>query len=474
MKSGDEAYNNALITNINDLNAALAKCETDQVTLTCFVNENLTDQARQSLVFKESKTGHGSTIQNEGVRLNQTYMRKFFNNNGKGYGWEVLNETGTRTKKDIKNYMVKTYPESSSNGWQNTKTIVGSSWPKNQSDLEKYQKACMSRNRDENGDGKISDSELKWYLPALDQYIGAWIGADALGEARLYTNNALEGLHYVSSTKRGSNGQGHFMVLWAEEGSAYGDVNGSVTYGLATTKYQLRCIRNYDGGDNIPNVDPTSYYDYSGGVFTMYLLPASYRNPQNVGELSTDGGHLGTDNKLYEKFELGDVKENVSSFDDQKNKADKDESVCSEEVNGGIKDGYIYEKYYTGNWWNTSYAYFKKVDRNGTYGYNKGILSKNARNKEYVMVSKEEAVQTNGWRLPNQREFTLMSIVSALEKANDSNNEYISRTISAFSYGGTALYRGFMFDGTNVHLSNKNASAELTSTKKVRCVRDKI
>ncbi len=205
----------------------------------------------------------------------------------------------------------------------------------------------------------------------------------------------------------------------------------------------------------------------------MYLLSASYRNLQDKGELSTDGGHLGTDNKLYEGFELGDTKGNVSSFDDQKNKADKDESVCSEEVNGGIKDGYIYEKYYTGNWWNTSYAYFRKVDRNGTYGYNEGILSKKARNKKYVMVSKEEAVQTNGWRLPNQREFTLMSIVSALGDADGGAKEYISRTISAFSYGGTAPYRGFMYDGENVHLSDKEAFTELTSTKKVRCVRDK-
>lgn len=472
-KSGNNEYNSALITNIDKLNEALAKCETDQVTLTCFVDENLTDQARQSLVFKESKTGHGSTIQNEGIRLNQTYMRKFFNNDGKGYGWEVLNETGTRTKGDITDYMVATYTaNSSSNGWQNTKTIVGSNWPNNQSELEKFQKACMSRNRDEDGDGEIDDNELKWYLPALDQYIGAWMGADALGEARLYTNNALEGLHYVSSTKRKISED--FMVLWAEEGSAYGDVNGSISYGLDSTKYQLRCVRNYNGGDNTPNVTPASYYKYDDNKFTMYLLPASYRNFQDKGELSTDGGHLGTDNKLYEGFELGDVKKDVSSFDDQKNKADKDKSVCSEEV-GGIKDGYIYEKYYTGYWFNTSYAYFKKVDSGGKYGYNYAgdILSDNAKTKNYVMVSKEEAVQTNGWRLPNQREFTLMSIVKALENADSGTQEYISRTISAFSYGGKASYRGFMYDSSNIHLSGKDEQDELESIKKVRCVRDK-
>ena len=40
--------------------------------------------------------------------------------------------------------------------------------------------ACLTRNRDFNGDGKITDDELRWYTPARDQMLGLWIGEPAL------------------------------------------------------------------------------------------------------------------------------------------------------------------------------------------------------------------------------------------------------------------------------------------------------
>ena len=44
-------------------------------------------------------------------------------------------------------------------------------------------RACMSRNRDENGNGRIDADEVKWYLATVDQYKGLWIGEDLLPPA---------------------------------------------------------------------------------------------------------------------------------------------------------------------------------------------------------------------------------------------------------------------------------------------------
>ena len=42
--------------------------------------------------------------------------------------------------------------------------------------------ACLQRNRDENGDGKIDQTETKWYLASSGQYISLWLGRSSLSE----------------------------------------------------------------------------------------------------------------------------------------------------------------------------------------------------------------------------------------------------------------------------------------------------
>lgn len=51
--------------------------------------------------------------------------------------------------------------------------------------------ACLTRNRDFNGDGEISGDELRWYTPSLDQVLGIWVGEPGLpsAESALYTND---------------------------------------------------------------------------------------------------------------------------------------------------------------------------------------------------------------------------------------------------------------------------------------------
>lgn len=108
-------------------------------------------------------------------------------------------------------------------------------------------KACMSRNRDLNGDGIIQDNEIRWYAPAVNQYIGLWIGEEVMStEAKLFNKQtstlskdndpACRMLYYTST--RGIN------TYFSEEGMATNNHNGTWKATL------IRCVRNLQSNDN--------------------------------------------------------------------------------------------------------------------------------------------------------------------------------------------------------------------------------
>lgn len=156
---------------------------------------------------------------------------------------------------------------------------------------------CMNRNRDENGNGKIDESELKWFLPTSRQYELAALGHYSLQDPLFnynqfvnYTpasfnpdierhgaqilaisNNSLQGqnawkYHYVASD---------FQTLTSEE------MANSPTYGIKadyqSKPYEMRCMRNL-GGE----------YDKYGSIIEdgLYDLPAPYnyvsKTPQSL------------------------------------------------------------------------------------------------------------------------------------------------------------------------------------------------
>ncbi|MBO8486180.1 MAG: DUF4906 domain-containing protein [Bacteroidetes bacterium] len=125
--------------------------------------------------------------------------------------------------------------------------------------------ACLSRNRDLNGDSYIDDNEIRWYMPSINEYIRMGMGANAISnEAQLYTGDKdnlddgtypvdflLDGALYVTSTYRTDytgNSQNK-TVFWAvEKGSYGGQIN---EYGDKL----IRCVRllpaDVDGSMNV-------------------------------------------------------------------------------------------------------------------------------------------------------------------------------------------------------------------------------
>lgn len=108
-------------------------------------------------------------------------------------------------------------------------------------------KACMSRNRDLNGNGTIDDDEIRWYAPAVNQYIGLWIGEEVMStEAKLFNKQTstlskdndpgCRMLYYTST--RGIN------TYFSEEGMATNNHNGTWKATL------IRCVRNLQSNDN--------------------------------------------------------------------------------------------------------------------------------------------------------------------------------------------------------------------------------
>lgn len=169
---------------------------------------------------------------------------------------------------------------------------------------------CLQRNRDLDGDGKIDSDEIRWYLPATNQYTGLWIGKDALNpEARLFQEDPMsftesDNNHYVSS-----NG----VRFWAEEGASTG--SNTSPYPLTTTPFKTRCARNLGGyyrGTPKQNEEPIDYASptLKFGIVTSIDLTnlnpnARRRFKQDV--LLDNGEHNGADlNRPYAKFEVSD------------------------------------------------------------------------------------------------------------------------------------------------------------------------
>lgn len=130
--------------------------------------------------------------------------------------------------------------------------------------------ACLSRNRDLNGDGIINPNEIRWYLASLNEYIRMGIGSNAISStAKLYhgVKNDMNIYYYPSSyIQYGSlyftSSASDKRCYWAVEKGSYSSISSS--YG---TELPIRCIRilpainDQQDISNLQNIITASTYE---------------------------------------------------------------------------------------------------------------------------------------------------------------------------------------------------------------------
>ncbi len=270
---------------------------------------------------------------------------------------------------------------------------------------------CLSRNRDENGNGTIDADEIKWYLPALQQTLTIWYGYPSLGnDAKLF----IDYQGYFTSTLK----QQH-RVWYIDEGVSFGGYSGASGWlfgyrgssSNATGLLGVRCARTLKNSSVGPTA--TTEIDPKTKVISLKTLgKESVRTSTVTGEYSS---HIRNEepDKLPVAFQVAD---------------------------DVIKDG------------NEPLLFTLTQVQEGSLCHD-------------YYAQDGENVGEGGWRVPNEREFGLMVKHSAEGGYSMDNcmarTKYIRRFDDNPSTSGYFYWRNLNTDYKEV---NKN--------HKVRCVRD--
>lgn len=183
---------------------------------------------------------------------------------------------------------------------------------------------CMSRNRDNNGNGVIDRDEIRWYLASVRQLIGMYVGDGVLeSSVRIYNRSTADRLsddparwrqHVISSTKYLNKNEP--TIIWGEEGISTGDISGSLAEG--NTKFTVRCVRNLGMANDAPiNKTPDDYIQYSKNADGSYTFECTHINESALRYYSSREldyeDERATANCLYKKFETAPADQSWTS-----------------------------------------------------------------------------------------------------------------------------------------------------------------
>lgn len=417
------------------------------VYVTCFIDENYysdrewtkyanqTDSRRLYIAndFQLSKDGKSSYAEAKYV-IEQNSIWTFYrlDNSLKPYGVETVSE-----EEEIENFSVNYsgYSSSYKDDWNGytvasnyykanslytpggaiKKRSASTSEPAKQDLYTDAYRACMSRNRDENGNGNIDADEVKWYLATVDQYKGLWIGESELPtQAKLFDPTDANWVKLDDAIKSAENNNTntdqalspwHFFtastqaVFWPEEGAS------TSPWGLGWSKAsKVRCVRTLESNSD-GRKDPDVFYD------------APVKNADGSYDITlrvTDGA--GRD------FQSGPVPCTLERGEATQNKVSRKFRVDSGNLAGT---------------------------------FNRAQITSSATSPD-VLVKKEADVcwkNKNGsadepWRVPNQKELLVMSVV-----ASNGTNSFKLDNITDFLWSNT-YFTGLV---KNYKLFNKDS-----------------
>lgn len=401
--------------------------------------------------------------------ISQLSMQTFYNSRSmaiNAFGIETYNETpiipfgsppvnGTLDDSDGRNNQIRLlnedpdgnqygdwnkYIDASQNGWYSTTSTDRTKHKLKESAYKGADQkrvanayyACLSRNRDLNGNGKIDDNEVRWYLASLNEYIRMGIGAGAISNAaQLYMGDKsmmvkesypseyinLGSLYYTSSSadKR---------VYWAVEKGSYGAVGSSYN----GANLPIRCIRI------LPAIK-TGVQDASA-VYGIVATPTVVQEEKNGMIVLNFKGRLVDD--LYRGY----VEGSLGPHDE-----DDDENSFYEGV-------FVAKDYLR--------------DRDGILTYRlQDVIGAGV-----SMVNPCAGYSEGGygnWRVPNLVELSAMNALGLLNECKDNNNTN-DQAISCTQFSNLAVRYGFARSSL-LFCPGANGN-ELESEYRIRCVRD--
>lgn len=431
------------------------------VYVTCFIDENYyadrewtkyanqTDSRRLYFAndFQLSKDGKSSYAEAKYV-IEQNSIWTFYrlDRNLKPYGVETISE-----EEEIENFSVNYsgYSSSYKDDWKgytvasnyykanSLYTPLGAikirsastSEPAKQDLYTDAYRACMSRNRDENGNGNIDADEVKWYLATVDQYKGLWIGESVLPtDTKLFqpvesnwkklnekyetsSNDGLKLWHFFTASTQ--------AVFWPEEGAS------TSPWGKDWSKAsKVRCVRTLESnGDG--RKDPDVFYD------------APVKNADGSYDIT-----LRVNKGAGRDFQSGPVPCTLERGEATQNKVSRKFRVDSGNLAGTFKRAQI-----------TS-----------------SISSPDVLVKEDADVcwNKKNGSADEPWRVPNQKELLVMSVV-----ASNNDNTFNLDNITNFLWSNTyftGLVKNYKLFNNESQLTEMYKSRPMSETEGIGLV----
>lgn len=230
--------------------------------------------------------------------------------------------------------------------------------------------SCMTRNRDNDGDGEVDRDEVRWYMASIRQLVGLYVGEGLVSQsARLYNRTpeqiaspeVADWMQHVISSTASSGGSNDPTIVWAEEGISTGRYSGGSDDKWGGPYMTTRCIRNLgDVGNHISDGNNPETYalnqvpdDYivveAGTGDDSHVITTTHLNEQALRYYTSRELPLADQNsiesRLYKKFAI--YKERTTSggnvdFTTFNNNIDSD-------IRSGILNRYCPEGYRTPN-----------------------------------------------------------------------------------------------------------------------------
>lgn len=308
-------------------------------------------------------------------------------------------------------------------------------------------RACLQRNRHEADGSSIESSDVKWYLPSINQYQSFYLGEPAISqESRLFdypysnqyiTSSSYQFIqHYASSTYATTENANSVYLFWAEEATSVStkaqqyewattgsSKNNAEAVFLKRMAFRYRCMRSLGADDANNDGKYTPYSSIIGNPKERVTIKVDHLNPllrsrgRTTGEL---GPHFYQDKGNYFY---------TNGFETASNDECYTLKTTLNQVTG-----------------------VEASDESGCAKLNKNLQPGEAK-----------------WRAPNLRELTLMWQGGVI---NDSFAPIIegasaARTQMPYRYTANGWYRrGWVITFNNMGMSFNNP------TTSVRCVRD--